>query len=44
LRAAVHAIFGLLNSTPHSASELPAEAVAELLHAMARAALTAAAP
>jgi AcrR family transcriptional regulator len=44
LRAAVHAIFGLLNSTPHSASELPTEAVAELLHAMARAALTAAAP
>jgi len=44
LRAAVHAIFGLLNSTPHSASELPTEAVAELLHAMARAALTVAAP
>jgi AcrR family transcriptional regulator len=43
LRAGVHAMFGLLNSTPHSASELPAEAVAELLHAMARAALVAAA-
>jgi AcrR family transcriptional regulator len=43
LRAAVHAMFGLLNSTPHSASELPAEAVAELLRTMARAALTAAA-
>jgi AcrR family transcriptional regulator len=43
LRTAVHATFGLLNSTPHSASELPAEATAELLHAMARAALTAAA-
>ena len=43
LRTAVHAMFGLLNSTPHSASELPAEAVAELLHAMARAALVAAA-
>jgi AcrR family transcriptional regulator len=43
LRTAVHAMFGLLNSTPHSASELPAEATAELLHAMARAALTAAA-
>ena len=43
LRAAVHAIFGLLNSTPHSASELPAEAVAELLRTMARAALAAAA-
>jgi AcrR family transcriptional regulator len=43
LRAGVHAMFGLLNSTPHSASELPADAVAELLHAMARAALVAAA-
>jgi hypothetical protein len=43
LRTAVHAMFGLLNSTPYSASELPAEAMAELLHAMARAALTAAA-
>jgi AcrR family transcriptional regulator len=42
LRAAVHATFGLLNSTPHSASELPPEAVAELLRAMARAALVAA--
>jgi AcrR family transcriptional regulator len=43
LRTAVHATFGLLNSTPHSASELPPEAAAELLLAMARAALTAAA-
>lgn len=43
LRAAVHATFGLLNSTPHSAGELPAAEVAGLLHAMARAALTAAA-
>jgi AcrR family transcriptional regulator len=43
LRTAVHATFGLLNSTPHSASELSAEAMAELLHTMARAALTAAA-
>ena len=43
LRTAVHAMFGLLNSTPHSASELPPEAVAELLRAMARAALAAAA-
>jgi AcrR family transcriptional regulator len=43
LRAAVHATFGLLNSTPHSASELPPEAAAELLLAMARAALTASA-
>jgi AcrR family transcriptional regulator len=40
LRAAVHAMFGLLNSTPHSASELPADATAELLRTMARAALT----
>lgn len=43
LRTSVHATFGLLNSTPHSASELPAEAMTELLHTMARAALTAAA-
>lgn len=43
LRTAVHATFGLLNSTPHSASELPAQAMAELLHVMGRAALTAAA-
>jgi AcrR family transcriptional regulator len=41
LRTAVHAMFGLLNSTPHSASELPAEAMADLLRAMARAALIA---
>jgi AcrR family transcriptional regulator len=43
LRTAVHATFGLLNSTPHSASELSAEAMAELLRTMARVALTAAA-
>jgi AcrR family transcriptional regulator len=48
LRTAVHAIFGLLNSTPHSvgshgASELPPDAVADLLYAMARGALAAAA-
>jgi AcrR family transcriptional regulator len=43
LRAAVHAMFGLLNSTPHSASELPADAAADLLYTMARAALTASA-
>ena len=43
LRTAVHAAFGLLNSTPHSASELPQAAMAELLHDMARAALTASA-
>ena len=42
LRTAVHAMFGLLNSTPHSAVELPAESMAELLFAMARAALLAA--
>jgi AcrR family transcriptional regulator len=52
LRAAVHAVFGLLNSTPHltgehgasqfGPSELPADAMAGLLHAMARAALAAA--
>ncbi|MFC4536794.1 TetR/AcrR family transcriptional regulator [Sphaerisporangium dianthi] len=40
LRAATHAIFGLLNSTPHSAGELPRDAMAALLHRMARAALT----
>jgi AcrR family transcriptional regulator len=43
LRGAVHAMFGLINSTPHSASELPGEAMAGLLVAMARAALAAAA-
>ncbi|MGH3253512.1 MAG: SACE_7040 family transcriptional regulator [Trebonia sp.] len=42
LRTAVHAIFGLLNSTPYSASELPPEAVAGLLHTMAGGALAAA--
>jgi AcrR family transcriptional regulator len=42
LRTAVHATFGLLNSTPHSASELPGEAMAGLLYDMARAALAAA--
>ncbi|MET8144451.1 TetR/AcrR family transcriptional regulator [Sphaerisporangium sp. NPDC005288] len=39
LRAATHAVFGLLNSTPHSAGELPRDAMAALLHDMARAAL-----
>ncbi|WP_433500670.1 SACE_7040 family transcriptional regulator [Sphaerimonospora sp. CA-214678] len=39
LRAATHAVFGLLNSTPHSARELPPEAMAELLHRLARTAL-----
>ncbi|MER6948651.1 helix-turn-helix domain-containing protein [Nonomuraea sp. NPDC000554] len=41
LRAATHAVFGLLNSTPHSAGELPAQAMRPLLHAMARAAIDA---
>jgi AcrR family transcriptional regulator len=41
LRAATHAVFGLLNSTPHSADELAPEAMAALLHQMAHAALTA---
>lgn len=35
LRAATHAVFGLLNSTPHSVGELPPEAAATLLHEMA---------
>ncbi|GAB3447661.1 TetR/AcrR family transcriptional regulator [Streptomonospora sediminis] len=41
LRAAVHAAFGLLNSTPHSAQELDCAAMAELLLSMGRAALLA---
>jgi len=41
LRAAVHAVFGLLNSTPHSAGELPREEMAALLHGLARSALNA---
>ncbi|MEU0571462.1 helix-turn-helix domain-containing protein [Nonomuraea sp. NPDC005983] len=41
LRAATHAVFGLLNSTPHSAGELPDQAMRPLLHAMARAAIDA---
>jgi AcrR family transcriptional regulator len=39
-RAAAHAVFGLINSTPHSAL-LDREAMAGLLHRMAWAALTA---
>ena len=39
LRTAVHAVFGLLNSTPHSAVELPAQSVSDLLVGMARSAL-----
>jgi AcrR family transcriptional regulator len=41
-RAAVHAVFGLLNSTPHSAGELDREAMARLLRRTAEAALLAA--
>jgi AcrR family transcriptional regulator len=43
LRTATHAAFGLLNSTPHSASELSTDAMAGLLEAMVHAALAAAA-
>lgn len=39
-RAAVHACFGLLNSTPYSAAALDRDAMAGLLHTMARSALT----
>jgi AcrR family transcriptional regulator len=39
LRAATHAVFGLLNSTPRSAGELRPETMAPLLRQMARAAL-----
>jgi len=38
-RAAAHAVFGLLNSTPHSAHALPRHDMAALLHRMAMAAL-----
>jgi AcrR family transcriptional regulator len=40
-RARAHAVFGLINSTPHSAGRLPRAAMAELLAAMAEAAATA---
>jgi AcrR family transcriptional regulator len=43
VRAATHAAFGLLNSTPHSADEIKPAAMAELLRAMAHAALVASA-
>jgi AcrR family transcriptional regulator len=43
LRTALHAVFGLLNSTPHSAAELSPDTMAALLRSMARAALAAAA-
>ncbi|GLW11794.1 TetR family transcriptional regulator [Microtetraspora sp. NBRC 13810] len=41
LRAATHAVLGLLNSTPHSAGELPRADMAALLHRLAVAALAA---
>jgi AcrR family transcriptional regulator len=44
LRTAVHAMFGLLNSTPHSADELEPAAMAEMLYTMAHAALRASGP
>jgi AcrR family transcriptional regulator len=37
-RARAHAVFGLINSTPHSAGRLPRDAMATLLAAMAEAA------
>jgi AcrR family transcriptional regulator len=40
-RAAVHAAFGLLNSTPHSAGPLARDTMADLLLSMATAALSA---
>jgi hypothetical protein len=39
MRAAAHATFGLLNSTPHSAGELEPAAMAEMLLTMAHAGL-----
>jgi AcrR family transcriptional regulator len=40
-RARAHAVFGLINSTPHSAGRLPRAAMADLLAGMAEAAATA---
>jgi AcrR family transcriptional regulator len=40
-RARAHAVFGLINSTPHSAGRLPRPAMAELLSTMAGTAATA---
>lgn len=40
-RARAHAVFGLINSTPHSAGRLPRATMAELLARMAEAAATA---
>ncbi len=42
LRAAAHAVFGLLNSTPHSALGVDGEAMADLLREMALAAFASA--
>jgi AcrR family transcriptional regulator len=39
-RARAHAVFGLINSTPHSAGRLPRSVMAELLVGMAEAAAT----
>jgi hypothetical protein len=39
-RARAHAVFGLINSTPHSAGRLPRAAMAALLAQMAEAAAT----
>ena len=39
-RARAHAVFGLINSTPHSAGRLPRAAMADLLAGMAEAAAT----
>lgn len=41
LRAATHATFGLLNSTPHSARSVDREPMGRMLHGMARGALAA---
>ena len=41
-RARAHAVFGLINSTPHSAGRLPRETMAGLLSGMAEAAATSA--
>lgn len=40
IRARAHAVFGLINSTPHSAGELAPDRMAQLLAALARAAAT----
>lgn len=42
IRARAHALFGLINSTPHSAGEVGAEAMSQILAEMALAAATSA--